>query len=1166
MKKNEILLLTAWSTIVVLVITGTAALVSVTFTESDVTYNTDISSNYTPADLTNLVDRDKLTTSAGSSGIPYAIEQSLNIPDVLSATVIDLDNSGSLDLVFAVDVSDNIVFRIFQENSGQFENTFNHTPSWSTDESSNSYMETGDTDNDGIEEIIFTNQFTRSYEYNATSSMFQQQFVHASFGNVDYMILGDLNDNGLQEIILSGNNGTNGLGEVKGFAEGWEYNGTSSDYSKIYEFCEAEDEYGHISEVTISDMDGDGYSEFNYISHNNRLRVIERYNGGYLQIFSAVLDKNLGCITSGDTNGDGRDELFIGVTDSDGFLVYDMSGKIFDGRSIGSFGDGHRKHARLVDISHDGLPEVLFDSSSGIFSIGATWNNSWTVYSEYIHNMGELKDFRAGNLDSDQRLEIVVFDKNRPSGESSSGTVFLLEEQVTDLSTELSDTDVLILLQTEFDFPGDPALMSIIDWWTSDVNKTIWFLGDSDYAGIFDSFSMNYLLSKLDSDLRIQSDSVEDYESNDDGGAYRVIGSVVNRMPGVPDSLTSDVDTILSHGPAASVSLSNFTSPNSAWLINTTTNSSIVDWDGIPSKYWEYPRGNYDSYPLVTAEWDLPLFNGSSHFGKVLCSGETLISDYKNIFNYQTDFGNPIDTIQLVSNLLDWSTDNMDGDILVLETMSDYLHFRSTEFFRAKAAEWGYEVESKGKTDLALDGKYSEWNQLMDGYVHDIATGDIDDDGIDELALVTDGQIKVFRITPGNVQTIDTITAGNVECVAFGDINRDGISDLLTLVYRPGWITYYEGNGDGTFSNQLTLSWDVPLDQMITEFDAVDLNNDGYLDFMILSDVEGTWIYYGTPDMNSYTGEQIVNEFILHNHGGTFVDLNHDDFMDLAIISRHGNATHVYGQLTTYINEQGSGFIRQPETYVFPMKNTGPSLTIKAGDLNGDSCPDFVIGYSTDINPSDTYILYRDRLSSNSISYRIAEPNSAWLGLGVIDMNGDGSLEIIQGYGNGLYVTLPFQDFPDIDGTSTGNDDTPSAPRGLASSTSGGEITVSWHIPLSDGGRSILNYRIYRGTSMNNLFQHASISRFTLEYTDDDVSLGVDYYYAVSAENEIGESPLSDIIGPLQASESEPTISTSSSYSFSFSSDGPNITVLLLSMASIVIIRLARSGKKTKKG
>jgi fibronectin type 3 domain-containing protein len=84
----------------------------------------------------------------------------------------------------------------------------------------------------------------------------------------------------------------------------------------------------------------------------------------------------------------------------------------------------------------------------------------------------------------------------------------------------------------------------------------------------------------------------------------------------------------------------------------------------------------------------------------------------------------------------------------------------------------------------------------------------------------------------------------------------------------------------------------------------------------------------------------------------------------------------------------------------------------------------------------------------------------------------------------------------------------PTQPLNLLTVAGNGYIDLSWDAPLSDGGSSIINYKIYKGTSPGSETFYIMIGNLTT-FNDTSVTPGISYYYKVSAVNSFGEGPLS---------------------------------------------------------
>ncbi len=84
----------------------------------------------------------------------------------------------------------------------------------------------------------------------------------------------------------------------------------------------------------------------------------------------------------------------------------------------------------------------------------------------------------------------------------------------------------------------------------------------------------------------------------------------------------------------------------------------------------------------------------------------------------------------------------------------------------------------------------------------------------------------------------------------------------------------------------------------------------------------------------------------------------------------------------------------------------------------------------------------------------------------------------------------------------------PSAPQNLQAMEGDSRVDLSWSAPSSDGGLSIANYTIYRGSSPGGETFLVEIGN-ALNYADFGLINGQTYFYQVSAKNEKGEGPRS---------------------------------------------------------
>jgi hypothetical protein len=84
------------------------------------------------------------------------------------------------------------------------------------------------------------------------------------------------------------------------------------------------------------------------------------------------------------------------------------------------------------------------------------------------------------------------------------------------------------------------------------------------------------------------------------------------------------------------------------------------------------------------------------------------------------------------------------------------------------------------------------------------------------------------------------------------------------------------------------------------------------------------------------------------------------------------------------------------------------------------------------------------------------------------------------------------------------------APENLKVEMKEGNAILSWKIPTNTGGFPILEYKIYRGLSQDNLGEIARVKSH--KFTDKSVSDGTTYYYRVSPVTDLGEGKATEVI------------------------------------------------------
>ena len=103
----------------------------------------------------------------------------------------------------------------------------------------------------------------------------------------------------------------------------------------------------------------------------------------------------------------------------------------------------------------------------------------------------------------------------------------------------------------------------------------------------------------------------------------------------------------------------------------------------------------------------------------------------------------------------------------------------------------------------------------------------------------------------------------------------------------------------------------------------------------------------------------------------------------------------------------------------------------------------------------------------------------------------------------------------------------PAAPQSVEALPFKGQVDLTWTAPANNGGDTITDYRIYRGTTSGSLTYLFNTGSASTLYQDTSVTDFTRYYYAVSAVNSAGEGTLSSEVNALPGVAVGPLVSVS---------------------------------------
>lgn len=276
--------------------------------------------------------------------------------------------------------------------------------------------------------------------------------------------------------------------------------------------------------------------------------------------------------------------------------------------------------------------------------------------------------------------------------------------------------------------------------------------------------------------------------------------------------------------------------------------------------------------------------------------------------------------------------------------------------------------------------------------------GDLNGDGTLDAVLtssVASGFFVMSGTGNGSFESLlgaQTATLATPQELALGDVDRDGILDLL-VVHSDGvneTLEVQRGAGDGTFQPLATTLLGVASSSNLARIECADMNGDGLLDLVTGNGAIAVWLGNGAGGFTQFSSVALTppGGGIVRNQ--VVVELNGDGVLDVAAVGPGGGLWVLLGN--------GDGTLQMPTNYA-----SGASpYDLAAGDLDGDGDVDLVaVKWITSVSNLVVFSNTGNGTFVDSGTYFAGKyPKAVRLG----DLDGDGDLDVVVGNSPGGFA------------------------------------------------------------------------------------------------------------------------------------------------------------------